>query len=125
MRAAGNLELRSPDDLMTLRAHVLTAAGDAGVEPARAEALTVAANEIATNVLVHGGGSGAVSMAYDQTAFYVEIADHGPGFDQNLQAAPNTTQIGGRGLWMASRLCDHVDIDSSAAGTVVRLGVKI
>ena len=49
MRAAGNLELRSPDDLVFLRAHVLTAAGDAGVERARAEALTVAANEIATN----------------------------------------------------------------------------
>jgi len=125
MRAAGNVELRSPDDLVSLRTHVLTAAGDAGVEQARAEALTVAANEIATNVLVHGGGNGVVSMTYDQTAFYVEIADHGPGFDQHLQSAPNTTQIGGRGLWMASRLCDQVDIDSSAAGTVVRLGVTI
>ena len=38
--------------------------------------------------------------------------------------APATTGVRGRGLWMASELCDVMQVWSDAAGTVVRLRME-
>jgi anti-sigma regulatory factor (Ser/Thr protein kinase) len=96
-------------------------------EPAR-ESFVLAANEIATNAVVHGGGQGQLRLWCDQTHLHCQISDHGPG----LSASAITTHLpphsapSGRGLWIAARLC-HLTIHDNipGPGTVVELSVVL
>ena len=51
-----------------------------------------------------------------------EIADRGTIDDPLVgRQAPDTEQLGGRGLWLAHQLCDLVELRSGPDGTVLRL----
>jgi anti-sigma regulatory factor (Ser/Thr protein kinase) len=110
------------EDLTGLRSSVGRLADQAGVGHAVADDLVLAAHELATNSVLHGGGSGTMVAWDEPEAFVVEIRDTGVigdplvGRDLLQELSEN-----GRGVWMANQLCDLVQVRSGADGTVVRL----
>ena len=109
-------------DLAGLRSMVARLADQARVDRAAADDLVLAAHELATNSILHGGGVGRLSSWCEPGALVVEISDSGViedplvGRDLLQDYAEN-----GRGVWMANQLCDLVQVRSGPAGTVVRL----
>lgn len=106
--------LGSAREFVRSRAHELT--------PDRREDLVLAANEVVTNSLQHGGGSCEMAMWDDATSVVCEVRDDGQITDPFVgRFAPAQDATAGRGLWLANHLCDLVQIRSSQAGTTVRL----
>ena len=85
----------------------------------------LAANEIASNSLEHGGGAGVLRFWSDPAAVVCEVADAGrlddPLADRRLPARDGAR---GRGFWIANHVCDLVQVRSGADGTIVRLHVR-
>jgi anti-sigma regulatory factor (Ser/Thr protein kinase) len=110
--------------LPAVRGFVAGAAAESGLGPTRTEDLVLAANEIATNSVRHGGGGGVLRMWEDE-ALVCEIRDAGL-IDRPLagRERPVPGQTSGFGLWLANQLCDLVQVRSSATGTVVRLHMR-
>lgn len=109
-------------ELSEVRRRVTAAAEAAGLGADGVAALVTAASELAANSVVHGGGSGELRLWREDDRLLVEVTDHGR-IDQPLagRLRPGPAQEGGRGLWLANRLCDLVQIRSGCAGTTVRL----
>jgi anti-sigma regulatory factor (Ser/Thr protein kinase) len=84
--------------------------------------LVLAASEVATNSVQHGGGRGMLRVWRDGAVLVCELRDGGH-LDLPLAGRhrPAPDQPGGRGLWLANQLCDLVQIRSFASGTTVRL----
>jgi anti-sigma regulatory factor (Ser/Thr protein kinase) len=111
-------------DLAAARAFVRVHAASVELAVDRADDLVLAANEIVTNSLRHGGGRCRLTVWPDDAAMACEVRDEGHIEDPLLgRLAPPPTAASGRGLWLANHLCDLVQIRSSQAGTVVRLFV--
>ncbi len=109
-------------DLARMRAHVRGFARGCYIAPERVDDLVVAANEIVTNSLRHGGGRGRIALWEADASVICEVVDNGRITDPLAgRLAPLPSATSGRGLWLANNLCDLVQIRSSSAGTVVRL----
>ena len=95
-----------------------------GLGTSRRIDLVVAVNEVASNSLKYGGGSGLLRLWSDRQRVVCEIRDHGtledPLADRRL---PLDDDPHGCGLWIANQLCDLVQVRSLPSGTVVRLHV--
>jgi anti-sigma regulatory factor (Ser/Thr protein kinase) len=88
--------------------------------------LVLCVDEVASNSLLHGGGSGVLRMWREPTEVLCEISDAGSIADPLVgRENPSVDRLGGRGLWMANQLCDLVQVRSGASGTVVRLHVHL
>lgn len=109
-------------NLRVVRRTVAAAARAAGLDTHRVADLTLAAHELATNSIRHGGGAGTVGTWIDDGAFVVEVCDGG-SIDEALlgRQRPPTEQLGGRGVWLCNQLCDLVQIHSCGEGTAIRL----
>ena len=109
-------------DLVAVRALVQRLASRAGLDPIRTDNMILAANEIATNSLQHGGGKGTLRVWQDAAAVTCEVRDAGR-FDSPLvdRERPEAGAGGPRGLWLANQLCDLVQIRAMATGTAVRV----
>jgi anti-sigma regulatory factor (Ser/Thr protein kinase) len=117
-RGAGGTELAAT------REFVRTYAGKEDLPADRAEDLVLAANEIVTNSVRHGGGECRVTMWGDDDSVMCEVRDAGLILDPLVgRLTPSPNAPAGRGLWLANHLCDLVQIRSSQAGTVVRLHI--
>jgi anti-sigma regulatory factor (Ser/Thr protein kinase) len=116
---------RQPE-LRTVRRFVARQAAEAGLPAERADDLVVAVNEMTTNSVRHGGGSGVFRIWHDAEAIVCEIRDRGR-IEQPLvgRRRPATGAEGGHGLWMANQVCDLVQVRSRRAGTVVRLHMRL
>ncbi|HEX6780427.1 MAG TPA: sensor histidine kinase [Solirubrobacterales bacterium] len=114
-------------DLTTLgevRHLVAAAAERAGMGPGEVADLVTAASELAANSVMHGGGSGTLRLWREEERVLAEVEDEGLIEDPLVgRTRPDVAQEGGRGLWIANRLCDLVQIRSGAQGTTVRLHV--
>jgi anti-sigma regulatory factor (Ser/Thr protein kinase) len=111
--------------LHAFRQFVAAGARSAGLPEARVQDVMLAANEVATNSLLHGGGTGLARIWNDEATFVCEVCDRGTIDDPLVgRRRPSVNRVEGRGLWMANQLCDLVQIRSSASGTVVRLQVR-
>lgn len=109
-------------NLGALRRFVARSAAAFGLDDTRVDELVVATNEVATNSVVHGGGNGELKMWAAPSAVTCEIRDEGWIRDSvSRRPAPATTAADGRGLWIAKKLCDRVEIRSTRAGSSVRL----
>jgi anti-sigma regulatory factor (Ser/Thr protein kinase) len=109
-------------DLAVVRDAVRRGALVAGLAEDAADDLALAAHEVATNSIQHGGGRGRVFLWTRPEAFVVEVRDAGRIDDPMVGRDP--VELGsecGRGVWMANQLCDLVQVRSSAHGTAVRL----
>lgn len=109
-------------DLSRLRGFVGTWALESGLSEDRAGDIVLAAHEIATNSIVHGGGSGELHVWSQPGAFVVELGDRGQISDPLVGRDPALDlDEGGRGVWLVHQLCDLVQVRSLPTGTVVRL----
>lgn len=108
-----------------VRALASREAAGAGLLSARISELVMAVNEVATNSLSHGGGSGLLRVWHRAGALVCEVTDtgrlHAPLADRRR---PSADPHDSRGLWLANQLCDLVQLRSSAAGTTVRLHMQ-
>jgi anti-sigma regulatory factor (Ser/Thr protein kinase) len=111
-----------PHDIPATRHTVGQWARSCGLPEERVEVLELAASELATNSILHGGGSGTLAMWLDGSAAVVEFSDAGTLTDPLIgRLAPSLDQEGGRGLYLVNQLCDLVQLRSSALGTTVRV----
>lgn len=114
------------DTLRRVRAVVRDVAEAAGLARRRADELMVVVNELAANSVDHGGGRGTVRAWVEHGAVVVEVSDAGRLADPGGagRTAPRLDQDRGRGLWIARRLADSLEIRSTADGTVARVVVR-
>jgi anti-sigma regulatory factor (Ser/Thr protein kinase) len=114
------------DTLAQVRELVASWAAIAGIEESRAAGLGAAVNEVATNSIVHGGGSGTVRIWHEPEVLLCEVRDQGR-FDRPLvdRERPSPRSRAPRGLWLANHLCDLVQIRTLPDGTAVRLHMRM
>ena len=124
---AGTVELTIGEaSLSVLRRRVMAHAADAGASPARAGDLALAATELATNSLRHGGGRGRLRLWAAGANLMCEVADTGHITDPLVgRRRPTNQQLHGRGLWLVQQLCDLVQVRTEPGGTVVRVQVPL
>jgi anti-sigma regulatory factor (Ser/Thr protein kinase) len=113
-------------DLGVVRRFVSGGAQEALMDSKRARDLVLAVNELATNSLCHGGGTGTLRMWVEGGELLCEVRDRGHIADPLVgRIAPKPGQLSGRGLWVVSRLCDLVQIHSTPTGSVVRVHMRL
>jgi anti-sigma regulatory factor (Ser/Thr protein kinase) len=96
------------------------------MDPVRGFDLVVAAREIATNRLRHGGGRGAVRIWRDEEVLLCQFTDGGALTEPLVgRELPGEDSEGRRGIWLANQLCDLVQIRVFDCGTVVRLHMAL
>ena len=111
-----------PGDIPATRRTVAQYARRSGLPDDKVEALELAASELATNSVRHGGGSGSVAMWTTPSAAVVEFHDLGHLTDPLTgRLMPSLEQEGGRGVFLVNQVCDLVQLRSSGRGTTVRL----
>ena len=115
-----------PGVLPQLRGFVEQHSRGLGLAVDPAADLVLAANELATNTLMHAGGDGTLRLWRDSATVLCEVTDGGyiaePLADRTR---PEVGQDGGRGLWLANHLCDLVQVRSAPSGTTIRLHVLL
>jgi serine/threonine-protein kinase RsbW len=113
--------------LTAVRHEVAGFATAAGLAGRRLSDLVLAVNELVTNAVQHGGGTGGVRLWCTAEAVCAEITDHGPGLPPRHDAhrRPPPSASGGRGLWLVHRLCDEVAIVTGPAGTTVTVAQNL
>ena len=111
-----------PTDLAVVREFVRDEAIALGLSHLRADLLTVAVSELATNTLQHTAGGGLVRIWAEPDRVRCDVVDGGaaPGFGRAMPAAD---QPRGRGLAIVERICDEVGIHPDGGGTVVSLAM--
>jgi serine/threonine-protein kinase RsbW len=111
----------------SLRHAVASSASDAGLSGDRLEDFVVAVNELLTNAVRHGGGTGHVALWRTNGVVVCEVTDSGRGIPASRRRSrrPASDQPGGRGLWLASELTDAMEVDSGSGGTAVRVSVGL
>jgi anti-sigma regulatory factor (Ser/Thr protein kinase) len=97
-------------------------AASCGLSAERAESLELAATELSTNSILHGGGGGSIAMWTEDGAAVLEFTDAGYVPEPLTgRLLPDTGGLSGRGLYLVNQLCDLVQLRSSPAGTTVRV----
>jgi serine/threonine-protein kinase RsbW len=116
------------DAITGARHDVAGCAADAGLNGRRLDGFVLAVNEIMANAVRHGGGRGEIQLWRTAAGLICQIRDSGNGalaFRFNGYGLPPTSATGGRGLWLARRMCDSLEIESGGAGTTVLLRMSI
>ena len=109
-------------DLPALRRLVRQRALSAGLAGERAEDLTIAVNEVATNTVSHTEAPGVLRMWPDGTAFVCEICDTGHIPDPLAGRRPASPSVnGGHGLRVVNQICDLVELRTGPWGTAIRM----
>lgn len=113
-------------ELAEVRDQVTRAARRAGMDRREVADIVTATSELAANSVMHGGGSGTLRLWRENDVLLAEVEDRGR-IEEPLvgRLRPGIAQEGGRGLWLANRLCELVQIRSGDSGTVVRLHMPI
>jgi anti-sigma regulatory factor (Ser/Thr protein kinase) len=115
----------SSAELAGLRAAVASWARES-LGDERTQRLVLAASELASNSVRHGGGGGVLRMWREDYLLSCEVSDAGRIRDPLVGRLPPTTeQRSGWGLWLVSQLCDLLQVRSSDAGTVVRAHMRL
>jgi anti-sigma regulatory factor (Ser/Thr protein kinase) len=109
-----------PRDLPAVRRTVVSWARSCGLAGERVTALELAAAELATNSVRHGGGRGTLAMWTEPGTAVVEVSDAGHLTDPLVCRRRPTAGAGG-GLYLVHQLCDLVQVRATPRGTTVRL----
>ncbi|MGK5443281.1 ATP-binding protein [Micromonospora sp. URMC 105] len=107
-----------------LRHSVTSCAHAAGLDGQRLDDFVLAVNELITNAVRHGGGQGWLRLWRAADELVCEVSDHGRGISaQRLgdRSRPAPDTAGGWGLWLARELSDAMEVETSPAGTTVRI----
>jgi len=113
------------DSLGAMREFVGELAHDAGIEAKRRDDLLLAVNELATNSVRHGGGSGVLRAWAEGASLVCEVCDTGR-IDAPMtgRVRPPAGGLNGYGLWLVNQVCDLVQVRAGASGSVVRMRVR-
>jgi anti-sigma regulatory factor (Ser/Thr protein kinase) len=113
--------------LATLRAFMTSYATWAGAAAQVVGQFVQAVDEVATNAIEHGGGSGVIRIWTGSQAMSCEISDSGSGLSDPLAGhlPLPVGRAGGCGLWLARQFCDLVEVRSGSSGTTVRLHLNL
>ncbi len=112
----------TPWQLTDLRTAVAEIAFEAAMGRERAEDFVLAVNEVATNAVEHGYGTGLWQAWTRGHRVVCEVHDGGslarplPGLK-----LPHPARSRGRGIWIARQLCDLLHVWSDPDGTHVRI----
>jgi anti-sigma regulatory factor (Ser/Thr protein kinase) len=89
--------------------------------------LVLAVSELAANTMAHTVGQGLVRLWAAGGEFICQIDDAGQLADPLAgRLRPDPTAPGGsRGLWMVQQVCDLVEVRAGAAGTSIRLHMRL
>jgi anti-sigma regulatory factor (Ser/Thr protein kinase) len=91
------------------------------VSEAKALDMLLAATEIATNAVEHGGGVEEVRVGRAQGRFVCEIVDRGNGFDEPAAGYLAPREGVGTGLWVARQLTWRIEFFQSPPGFTARI----
>jgi anti-sigma regulatory factor (Ser/Thr protein kinase) len=120
---AAVLSFEAPD-LADVRCVVAVQSEVAGLDEDRTDDLTSAVNEVATNSIMHGGGSGTLRIWVNDDRIVCEIRDFGTiGNPLAGRLRPPPSSENGRGLVLVHYLCDLVQTHTCQTGTTTRLHV--
>jgi serine/threonine-protein kinase RsbW len=109
--------------------HALTACAQAaGLGDQRLDDFVLAVNELITNAVRHGGGTGQLRLWRAGHALVCEVSDGGAGIGpaqlaNHERPAPDTA--GGWGLWLAGQLSDSMKVATGPTGTTVRISTTL
>ncbi|GAA0487746.1 hypothetical protein Ade02nite_11930 [Paractinoplanes deccanensis] len=113
-----------PGDLAPLRDFVRLHATALGLPGSRADLLTLAVSELATNTLQHTDSGGVVRLWAEDGHVVCDVIDSGPMRTLG-RAMPAADAPRGRGLAIVERICDQVGVEESPEGTRVRLALAL
>ncbi|MBL1083489.1 sensor histidine kinase [Streptomyces actinomycinicus] len=119
--------LYTSGDLPALREKIAACAQQHGLTGRRLRELHLAATEVASNSIRHGGGQGVLRTWGEDRRLVCEFRDAGYLRDPLAgRTMPTARQVGGRGLWLVHQLCDLVEIRSTPdEGTTIRLHTEL
>jgi anti-sigma regulatory factor (Ser/Thr protein kinase) len=85
----------------------------------------LAVNEIATNSVRHGGGTGTLRVWVGTRWLVCEIEDRGR-IDNPMvgREEPTPDRPDGRGLWIANQICELVQLRTFGERSVARLHMR-
>ena len=85
--------------------------------------VVLAAHEALTNAHRHGGGADRLLVWREESSVFVDVVDHGRGFDPlpYLARVPARESEGGRGLWLIVRSASDWSLHPEPAGVRLRL----
>lgn len=95
-----------------------------GMEGQRLGDFELAAGELITNSVVHGGGAGVVRLWREQDRVVCDVSDAGHITDPLAGRRPTAGESGGRGLLIVNQLADLVRAHTTRAGTTVRIYMR-
>jgi anti-sigma regulatory factor (Ser/Thr protein kinase) len=121
------LKFSRTEQLATLRDFVTSHASKVGADSRSVAPFVQAVDEIATNAIEHGGGSGVLQVWTGHQTLLCEVSDDGTGLRNPLagQLPRPPGQVGGCGLWLARQFSDLLELHSNPAGTTVRLHLSL
>ena len=114
-------------DVTAVRHAVHQHASAGGLSGQRLDDFVLAVNELITNAVRHGGGTGRVRVLGREGAVRAEVTDEGPGIPGERLAnrrRPSHLAPGGRGLWLARTLCDDLSVQTGPLGTTVCVAIS-
>jgi anti-sigma regulatory factor (Ser/Thr protein kinase) len=108
------------EDLPAMRRLIGSFALDAGLTGSRTEEIVLAANEIATNAVIHGRPPNTLRAWDADGEIIVEVTDAGDGIRDPLagRRPPPPDSLSGRGLWLTRLLFDAVEVRNAGGCTV-------
>jgi anti-sigma regulatory factor (Ser/Thr protein kinase) len=108
--------------LPAVRRMVTEHAEGAGLSRQQTEDLVLAVNELTTNTVRHGGGTGKLALWADDDQLVCQLTDNGYLSDPLAGRIPVPADAlgGGRGLLLVNQLCDLVRVHTTSAGTTIR-----
>ena len=108
------------------RQFAVRVAAGLGLTGARLDDLALAAAELTTNSVLHGGGSGVIRVWAQDGHTVCEVRDEGLLGDPLAgRRVPPPGRPGGRGLLMVNLVADLVRIHTSPKGTAIRFYLAI
>lgn len=111
--------------LAAVRRLVSSRAVEAGLSAARKTDLVLAVNEIATNSVRHGGGTGTLRVWVGTRWLVCEIEDRGRIDDPMVgREEPTPDRPDGRGLWIANHICELVQLRTFGDRSIARLHMR-
>lgn len=117
-----------PGEITVLRHAVQGALAATGFGDDRLDAFVLAVNEVLTNVVLHAGGTGRIVVHCSGDSAWCTVTDSGPGIPARYlrpPEVPETFEVGGRGIWLAYRLCDEVTMATGPIGTTIGMRMAL
>ncbi|MGV9289115.1 anti-sigma factor RsbA family regulatory protein [Streptomyces sp. NPDC003719] len=123
----GDAVMRFGADLTAVRTEVAVTAARMGLSADGTQRLVFAVNEVATNAVQHGGGTGQLRVRRAGRRVVCDVTSTGgEGTDWFLgYLPPDPRQQRGHGMWVARQLCDLIEVHTDQDRMTVRLHIGL